>query len=334
MKNLVHRVSFQAAVSMWILCASPCLAQAADLKYESVALTEAKPDATVQMIYRPGVVARHPVILMPGSLKENEPPEWSRNLVNEGYMLAAFSVAYPPDPDPARRPQWLFFDQRFAHSYAIMGERAPRDANRVLNYLARRGDVQPDKIGWLGSSSTGIPGLAAATQGPRLAAVVAFVATGAYRQWLETWHTNGLWRGQTPELWPETEELLRKYDPILHVEKMYPTAVLMISGGADKVVDPKTARAFVEAARPYYESDPHRLRLVMYDGFGHNLPADIIPMYAESWFHLYMHPTRPAPKPPEPFRSLQQSVKQTQINATDHKEVAGAVSAPTTQKTR
>ena len=160
----------------------------------------------------------------------------------EGYMLVAFSVAYPPDPDPARRAQWLFFDQRFAHGYVLGGLRAPQDARRVIDYLVKRGDVAPDKIGWLGSSSTGIPGLAVATQGPRLAAVVAFVSTGAYRQWLETWHTNGLWRGTTKDLWPETEELLEKVDPILHVDRMYPTAVLMVSGGEDKVVDPRTAK--------------------------------------------------------------------------------------------
>ena len=60
----------------------------------------------------------------------------------------------------------------------------------------------------------------------------ALVSTGAYAQWLDSWHTNKLWRGKTPDLWPETRELLRKYDPILHVAKMYPTAVLMVSGAA------------------------------------------------------------------------------------------------------
>ncbi len=156
--------------------------------------------------------------------------------------------------------------------------------------------MQPEKIGWLGSSSTGIPGLAVATQGPRLAAVVAFVSTGAYRQWFDTWQPNGLWRGTNYSLWPETEALLGQYDPILHAEKLFPTPVLMVSGGDDKVVDPKTARAFVEAARPSYKSDSERLRLVIYEGFGHNLPADVVRLYAEHWFHLYLNPTSPPPR--------------------------------------
>ncbi|HNT33495.1 MAG TPA: prolyl oligopeptidase family serine peptidase, partial [bacterium] len=236
-----------------------------------------------------------------------------------------FSVAYPPNPDPAKRPVWLFFDQRFAHSYILDGSRVPFDSGRVVDYLAARGDVHPHKIGWMGSSSTGIPGLAVATQGTRrLAAVVAFVSTGAYRQWFETWHTNGLWKGETPELWPETQQLLDKYDSILHVSKMYPTAILMVSGGADTVVDPKTAQAFVEAARPYYTSEPDRLRLVIYDGFGHNLPIDIVQMYIEHWFHRYMHPTEEPPQPAVPPADLQESVTRTQINATDHKAIIGA----------
>ncbi len=105
-----------------------------------------------------------------------------------------------------------------------------------------------------------------ATREPRLAAIVAFVSTGAYEQWLETWHTNKLWSGQSNELWPETKALLEQ-DPIRRVSSMFPMAVPMVSGGGDKIVDPSTARAFVSAARPFYKSDPHRLPLAVYEGF-------------------------------------------------------------------
>lgn len=294
------------------------------VKYEKITLKDA-PEATINLAYRPGVVAKHPVILMLGSIEEGKLPDWSTGMVDEGYMLAAFTVAYPPDPDEKRRPQWLYFDARFAHSYPLAGYRAAKDAGRIIDYLVSRGDVQRDKIGWLGSSSTGIPGLSVVTQGPKIAAIVAFVSTGAYKQWLQSWFANKLWRDEkSMKLWPDTIDLLRKYDPIDHVSKMYPTAVLMVSGGEDKVVDAKTAKAFVDAATPYYANDPERLRLVIYDGFGHNLPRDIIRMYAEHWFHLYMHPTQPPPVPPDPPKDLKQSVVDTQINAADHKGVVGA----------
>jgi dienelactone hydrolase len=293
-------------------------------KQETLVIENGDAPITLNLAWQPGTAPHHPVILMLGSLKTNQLPEWSTNLVNEGFMLAAFTAAHPPDPDPARRPQWLYFDQRFAHSYVEGAQRAISDSRRVMVFLARRTDVAPEKIGWLGSSSTGIPGLAVATQGPRLAAVVAFVSTGAYRQWFDSWQPNGLWKGQTNSLWPETEALLRQYDPILHAGKLFPTPVLMVSGGEDKVVDPKTTRAFVEAARPFYKSDPERLRLVVYDGFGHNLPADVVRLYAEHWFRLYMSPAGSPPRSATTPADLNQSVIRSQINDSDHRKVLGA----------
>lgn len=291
------------------------------LHFETVVLKDGGFPATVCLAYKTGTVKLHPAILMLGKIEEDKLPDWSAGLVEDGYMLAAFTVDYPPDLDPARRPQWLVFDQRFAHSYVLGGMRAQKDAGRVVDYLISRGDVNANKIGWLGSSSTGIPGLSVAESEPRLTAIVAFVSTGAYREWLDTWIPNGLWSGKTKELWPETLELLKDHDPILHVDKLFPKAVLMINGGGDKVVDPQPARDFVEKARPYYKSDPERLRLVIYEGFGHNLPRDIIRMYAEHWFHLYMDPSNPPPAPPDEAQTLSQSVTNTQINAADHKDI-------------
>jgi dienelactone hydrolase len=308
----------------WCADSVPAAPQMLGLNYESRVLPNSDAPITLNLAYKPGTVSRHPVILMLGSLATNQVPPWSTNLVAEGYMVAAFTAAHPPDSDPARRPQWLYFDRRFAHSYVLGAQRAIADSRTVMDYLASRGDVHPEKIGWLGSSSTGIPGLAVATQGPRLAAVVAFVSTGAYRQWFDTWQPNSLWRGQTNSLWPETETLLKQYDPILHASTLFPTPVLMVNGGEDKVVDPKTARAFVEAARPYYKTDPDRLRLVVYEGFGHNLPLDIVRLYAEHWFHLYMNPAGEPPRSVQAPASLEESVVHSQINAADHRKIVGA----------
>ena len=225
-----------------------------------------------------------------------------------------------PDHDSTRRPQWLHFDQRFAHSYVLGGLHAPADAGRVIDYLQQRGLTH--KYGWMGSSSTAIPGLAVANREPRLNAIVAFVATGAYRQWLYSWHTNGLWNnaGDT-SLWPETDSLLNIVDPILHVNTLYPCAVLMVSGGADKVVDPKTARAFTHAARPYYAEWPERLRMVVYDEYSHNLPVDVITTYAQSWFRLYLHPVNPPPPTVGGAKNLNEAVKRTSVTGAVHKKV-------------
>lgn len=294
------------------------------LQFASVELIDATPKITVHLLHQPGIVEQHPVILMLGALKTNEPPAWAGKLVREGWMLCAFSAAYAPDPDPARRPQWLVFDERFAHSYPLAASRAIDDTARVIRHLRTRRDVAPAKLGWFGSSSTGIPGLAVATQGPRLAAVLTFVSTGAYRQWLDSWEPNGLWSGGNNGRWPETDALLQKVDPLLHATNLWPTATLMVNGGGDKVIDPASARAFFEAAQPAFTADPQRLRLVMYEGFAHNLPEDVVRHYAEHWFRLYLHPTNPPPGPAAVAKSLEEAARRTQINAQDHQRVIGA----------
>src|SRR5436190_7017016 len=314
-------------------CLSGCLGlRVAPLRFESVTLKEGGPAATLDFLWCPGAAARHPVILMLGALDPNAPPSWSTNLVREGWMLCAFSVAHPPDPDPARRPEWLVFDERFAHSYPLAAQRAIADSQRVVAYLRTRADVNSDKLGLFGSSSTGIPGLAVATQGPRLAAVLAFVSTGAYRAWLDTWQPNGLWRGGTNGLWPETKRLLTTVDPLLHASNLSPTATLLVNGGDDKVVDIRSVRAFVEAARPTFTNDPARLRLVNYEGFAHNLPEDVVRDYAERWFRLYLHPIDPPPGPQAPIRSLAEAARQTQINAAPHASVVGATAETAPEK--
>jgi len=59
-------------------CVSGCLGlRAAPLRYESVSLKEGGPAATLDVLWCPGVTARHPVILMLGALASNAPPAWS-----------------------------------------------------------------------------------------------------------------------------------------------------------------------------------------------------------------------------------------------------------------
>jgi len=53
---------------------SGCLGlRAAPLRYESVSLKEGGPAATLDVLWCPGVTARHPVILMLGALASNAP---------------------------------------------------------------------------------------------------------------------------------------------------------------------------------------------------------------------------------------------------------------------
>ncbi len=285
---------------------------------DSNSIVQGGPPIVVERAWAPGTFDRHPVILLLGSLGSGALPDWSTNLVRRGWMLVAFTVSHPPDPNPARRPQWLVFDERFAHSYVLGGSRTPADVGRVLDHLATLNNVDPERIGWLGSSTTGIFGLAAAVHESRVKAIVTFVATGAYGRWLDTWKPNGLWTGGKDGLWPETRELLKTVDPILSVTNLFPTAVLLVNGSEDKVIDPSSVDAFVEAAKPFYAADPDRLRSVRYVGGGHNLPRDIMAMYAEHWFGLYLNPDRPPPGPVAPPTDLASSTRRTAVTPTTH----------------
>src|ERR1035441_586608 len=53
-------------------------------KHEALVLPNGNAPITLNLAYRPGVVPRHPAILMLGSLPTNQVPDWSTNLVNEG----------------------------------------------------------------------------------------------------------------------------------------------------------------------------------------------------------------------------------------------------------
>jgi len=79
-------------------------------------------------------------------------------------------------------------------------------------------------------------------------------------------------------------------------------------------------------------NDPARLRLVNYEGFGHNLPQDVVRDDAERWFRLYLHPVNPPPGPAAPIRSLAEAARQTQLNAASHASVVGAASETVPEK--
>ena len=126
----------------------------------------------------------------------------------------------------------------------------------MIDFLSTRKDVNADKIGWLGSSSTAILGIAAATRERRLKAFVGFVSTGALREWYQTWEPNGLTKGKSLRLWADTEKLLED-EPIKHVATLYPTAVLLVNGGEDKVVDVRSNCSWQR--RVLHKEDPDRL---------------------------------------------------------------------------
>ena len=81
-------------------------------KFDSVTLTNGGPPATVQRAWIPGRLTRHPVILLLGSLRTNELPEWSTNLVIWQSLVtntvAADGAVRFTDPNVANRPRTFY----------------------------------------------------------------------------------------------------------------------------------------------------------------------------------------------------------------------------------
>ena len=179
-------------------------------------------------------------------------------------------------PDPAAT-QWLYCDQRFALATCW----APTHLRLTHCHKLSRapGDVEPDKIGQLGSSSARIPGLAVATQGPRppSSRSSALARTSVVRHLA----AKRLVESQTSSLWPGGKPCSANT-----TQSCTPTSCSHTRTDGkrrrDKVVD-RGARV-CRAARPSYKSI-ERLRLVVYEGFGHNLPSDVVRL-PRHWFHL------------------------------------------------
>ncbi len=75
-----------------ILLTSTAEAKASPFQFATVFLTNRQPTIKIELAWRPGIVAKHPAILMLGTARSNSLPSWSSNLLNEGYILVAFNA--------------------------------------------------------------------------------------------------------------------------------------------------------------------------------------------------------------------------------------------------
>jgi dienelactone hydrolase len=202
-------------------------------------------------------------------------------LCDAGYLVASLDqrlhgerAAKMPPLASGRQPAF-----RDTAIYIACG--TAQDARRVIDYLETRPDVIPDRIGWSGGSLGGLVGAILATTEKRVKAVVSLIGSGAHRQLAEAW-------GKKEDPWePETEALLRRYDPLERVDAMFPAAVLLYNGATDGAIPVSSAQAFCDAARPYYQQRPDRLKLIINPNSGHEIPEEGMAMMLD-WFKRFL----------------------------------------------
>jgi Prolyl oligopeptidase family len=165
---------------------------------------------------------------------------------------------------------------------------------RVVDHLRTLSDVDPDRIGVGGISTTGFTALGAVAADRRLAAATVVVACGEWRTFL---HESSLaMNGKPLDLDPAYDRWLRAKDPVAHPARLVHAAVLMVNGTADTAIPVRcaldTARVF---RRAYARAGvPERYRFVLVPGGPHTIGGGADVKYdVLAWWQRWLLSSRP-----------------------------------------
>lgn len=225
------------------------------------------------------------------------------DLVDRGCALVSFQNLKPePQPWPEGRPKWVWPtpDPAGAESFARVAKDAPGDWGTVIDWIETREDLRADRIGYMGGSTTAIIGFGLISMEPRITCAALLAGSGSMRLFVEGWKRNYNWEEKGFETWPETEELFEKWDPEFFVDRVFPTALLMINGSDDKIIPIESVRHYYDAIRPHYAADPERLRFIVFEGAGHGWDQKWNHFMVVDWFDRYLIqdvPPKPRPQP-------------------------------------
>jgi dienelactone hydrolase len=155
-----------------------------------------------------------------------------------------------------------------------------RDISLLIDCLPARLGIATDRVGVTGGSLGGhVTQLAMALE-PRISVGASLIGSGDFRHLMELRATRyGIGGEGFPTFYrPALDELVRRYDPIEHPERLSDRPLLMLNGDSDDLVQMECNQRLEAAVRPYY-SHPERLRLIIYPGVGHAVPPE---MWAEA----------------------------------------------------
>jgi hypothetical protein len=186
----------------------------------------------------------------------------------------------PPNPAPPKNTVgvWLLASptpQTIGKAYLdLIAHDATQVIPKVVDYLGTVPDVDPARIGIVGSSTLGFTALQAVATDRRLAAAAILVACGDYHTFL---HLSSLaMNGQPLDLDPDYERWLRANEPIGRPERLVHAALLMVNGTDDPAVPSPCAVETAGVLRTAYARAgvPDRFRFVLVPGGGHNLGSE------------------------------------------------------------
>lgn len=139
-----------------------------------------------------------------------------------------------------------------------------RDVSLVIDALAKRDDVDVERVGVCGRSGGGIVSLMAAARDTRVTAVTS---------WAGCSDIEGLARSKAPDAVvdgfiadaPGVKDLLKEFDLTYHASSAPPTAILMMNNRKDPAMPIALAEATHEKLLAAYADMPERLRFRVLD---------------------------------------------------------------------
>ena len=163
------------------------------------------------------------------------------------------------------------------------------DLRRTVDYLASRGDIDMDRIGYIGVSLGSFVGSVFAGVDPRVRTAVFVVGGGGWKAMIDTSGVHALEaiRAHEAERGRDTADFakaLHVVEPLAFAPRIAPRPVLMINCDNDQYVPKPTAEDLFASL-----GEPKDIRWFTCDGdIGHIPPMDKALNLAVKWYKKYL----------------------------------------------
>lgn len=164
-----------------------------------------------------------------------------------------------------------------------------RDGHAALDYVLRRPDVDPARVGFYGQSLGGAVALVVAADRPEVRSLVIESSFGDYRG-IAALHLRRLIPSTAVARWITNRLVSDGADPLDVIAQVAPRPLLVIAAGDDAVCFPELSRELFEAAREpkAYWVAPGAAHLGILDAAGSELERRV-----SDWFSRTLQPPSP-----------------------------------------